>query len=76
MNSKKLKEVVKNVPLESLMLETDSPYLTPEPYRGKKNEPYNIIYVAKEIAALKEISVEKVLDVTSNTSISQFDLPI
>ena len=75
-NSKKLKEVVKNVPLESLMLETDSPYLTPEPYRGKKNEPYNIIYVAKEIAALKEISVEKVLDVTSNTSISQFDLPI
>ena len=73
-NSEKLKNVVKNIPLENLMLETDSPYLTPEPFRGKKNEPYNIYYVAKEIARLKEISLEEVLKETTVVAIRQFDL--
>ena len=73
-NSEKLKNVVKNIPLENLMLETDSPYLTPEPFRGKKNEPYNIFYVAKEIARLKEISLEEVLKETTVVAIRQFDL--
>ena len=73
-NSEKLKNVVKNIPLENLMLETDSPYLTPEPFRGKKNEPYNIYYVAKEIARLKEISLEEVLKETTIVAIRQFDL--
>lgn len=73
-NSEKLKNVVKNIPLENLMLETDSPYLTPEPFRGKKNEPYNIYYVAKEIARLKEISLEEVLKETTAVAIRQFDL--
>ena len=73
-NSEKLKNVVKNIPLENLMLETDSPYLTPEPFRGKKNEPYNIYYVAKEIARLKEIPLEEVLKETTVVAIRQFDL--
>ena len=75
-NSKKLKEVVENINIDNLLLETDSPYLTPEPHRGKKNEPYNIIYVAEEIARIKNISVSEVLKITTNNAISQFDLNI
>lgn len=73
-NNEKLKNVVKNVSLDNLMLETDSPYLTPEPFRGKRNEPYNIYFVAQEIAKLKEISLEKVLKETTVVAIQQFDL--
>lgn len=75
-NNSKLKEIIKSIDLENIMLETDSPYLTPEPNRGKRNEPYNVYYVAKCIAEIKEISVENVLDITSKTAIFQFDLPI
>ena len=75
-NSKKLKEVVENIDINNLLLETDSPYLTPEPYRGKKNEPYNIIYVAEEIAKIKNISLKEVLKITTENAISQFDLDI
>lgn len=73
-NSKKLQEVVENIDLEYLLLETDSPYLSPEPFRGKRNEPYNIIYVAEKIAKIKEVELEKVLSVTTSNAISQFDL--
>lgn len=75
-NNVKLKEVIKNISLEHIMLETDSPYLTPEPNRGKRNEPYNVIYVASVIAEIKGISLEEVLKITSQNAISQFDLPI
>lgn len=73
-NADKLKEVVKNIDLSHLLLETDSPYLTPEPYRGKKNEPYNIYYVAKKIAEIKGIPVEQVFLETSKNAACQFDL--
>jgi len=73
-NSNKLKDVIKNIPLNKILLETDSPYLTPEPFRGKRNEPYNIIYVAKKIAEIKNISVEEVLKITTENAIKQFDL--
>ena len=75
-NAKKLVEVVKEIPLEHLLLETDSPYLTPEPFRGKKNEPYNVSYVAEKIAEIKKIPVERVFEVTTLNAISEFDLPI
>lgn len=75
-NSEKLKNVVKTIDLEHLLLETDSPYLTPEPFRGKKNQPYNIIYVAKKIAELKEEDLEHVLSQTTENAIAQFDLKI
>jgi len=75
-NNKILKEVVENLPLESFVLETDSPYLSPEPYRGQKNEPYNVNLVAKKIAEIKEISEEDVVLITTKTAISQFDLPL
>ena len=73
-NSDKLKEVVKNIDLKHLLLETDSPYLSPEPYRGNKNEPFNVYYVAKKIAELKDLSIEKVIDETTKNAIEQFDL--
>ena len=72
----KLKEVIKEIDLKYLMLETDSPFLTPEPYRGKQNEPYNIIFVANKIAEIKEIPLEEVLKQTTLNAIEQFDLKI
>lgn len=73
-NAKRLQNIVENVDIHSFLLETDSPYLTPEPYRGSKNEPYNIIYVAKKISEIKGISLEDVLSITTSNAISQFDL--
>lgn len=75
-NNTKLKEVVKNIDLRNIMLETDSPFLTPEPYRGQKNEPYNVLYVAKVIADIKDTSLEEVLEITTSNAIDQFDLPM
>ncbi len=75
-NSSKLQDIVKELDLNDLVLETDSPYLTPEPYRGKRNEPFNVIYVAKKIAEIKNISVEEVLEITSQNAVAQFDLKV
>ena len=70
----KLKEVIKEIDLKYLLLETDSPFLTPEPYRGKQNEPYNIIYVANKIAEVKNISLDDVLKQTSLNAKDLFDI--
>ena len=70
----KLKDVIKEIDLKYLLLETDSPFLAPEPLRGTKNEPYNVIYVAKKIAEIKNISLEEVLDITTLNAKDQFDL--
>jgi len=75
-NSKILKEIVENIDLENLLLETDSPYLAPEPFRGKKNTPLNIPYIAGKIAEIKNIPLEMVLKTTTSTAIDQFDLKI
>ncbi len=64
-NARELKEVATAVPLERMLIETDSPYLAPAPHRGKTNEPGFVKHVAEEIARLKEISVEEVGKVTS-----------
>lgn len=63
-NAKKLKEVVEYAPIEQLVLETDCPYLSPEPYRGKRNSSLNLTYVAKEIANIKQMDYDKVLEIT------------
>ena len=75
-NEKKLKEIVTKLDLENFVLETDSPYLTPEPLRGKKNEPRNIKYIAEKIAELKNINTTEVLKITTNTAKNLFDLEI
>lgn len=72
-NSGRIKDVVKYIDISNLLLETDSPYLTPEPFRGKRNEPYNIIYVAQVIARIKGLSVSDVLEITKRNSYSLFD---
>lgn len=64
-NAVKTKEVAKEIPLDMLMLETDSPYLTPVPYRGKENRPAYVKYVADEIANLRGVSVDEVVSVTT-----------
>ena len=67
-NNKVTKETVKKLPLESIVIETDCPYLTPEPFRGKRNEPVYVKYVAEKIAEIKEISLEQVIEVTTNNA--------
>ena len=52
-------EIVKFIPMEKIMSETDAPYVTPEPFRGKRNEPLYVIYVAKQIAKIKELREEE-----------------
>jgi TatD DNase family protein len=72
----KLKEVVNKINIKDIVLETDSPYLTPEPNRGKKNDPTNVECVAEYIAKTKGISYEDVIKITSATAIELFDLDI
>lgn len=67
-------EIVKYVPLDRILLETDAPYLTPEPYRGKRNEPVYVVEVAKKVAELKEITVEEVAEQTTKNCQSLFKL--
>jgi len=67
-NAKKLRAIVKEVSLENLVLETDSPYLAPHPFRGKPNEPKYIPLIAEKIAEIKGISLEKVAKITSKTA--------
>ena len=67
-NNKVTKETVKKLPLERIVIETDCPYLTPEPFRGKRNEPVYVKYVDEKIAEIKEISLEQVIEVTTNNA--------
>lgn len=67
-NAVKMKDVAKEVPLDKLMLETDSPYLTPVPYRGKPNKPAYVRYVAEEIAKLRNIPVEEIIGATTENA--------
>jgi TatD DNase family protein len=73
-NSKVAKEVAKAIPLDRLLIETDCPYLTPEPYRGKRNEPKYVKYTAEAIAELRGISVEEVAKATSENAKTIFGI--
>lgn len=73
-NARKLKEVVAYAPLDSLLLETDSPYLAPVPLRGKRNDSRNLKYVAEQIAAIKAVSYEEVVEITKQNAKRLFRL--
>ncbi len=73
-NAKEVQKVAKQVPLERMLVETDSPYLTPVPYRGKPNQPGYTRYVAEFIAKLKGISFEQVAEQTSANFFSLFNI--
>ena len=71
-NAKKIKEVVQMAPMERILLETDSPYLAPVPYRGKRNSSLYLPYVVQEIAELKGISEEEVIETTEKNAVRLF----
>lgn len=73
-NAKKLKEVVKYAPLDYLLLETDCPYLAPEPHRGERNTSANLRFVAEKIAELKGVSWEKVAETTAGNARKLFGI--
>lgn len=74
-NAKELKDVARRVPLDRMLIETDSPYLAPMPFRGKTNEPAYVRYVAEEIARLRDISVQEVAAATSANFFRLFGIP-
>ncbi|PXX52602.1 TatD DNase family protein [Hungatella effluvii] len=73
-NAKKLKEVVEYMPMEQMVLETDCPYLSPVPNRGKRNSSLNLPYVVEEVARLKEISVDEVIEITNRNAKTMYRL--
>ena len=71
-NSKNADEIINMVPIERVLIETDSPYLAPEPVRGTRNNCTNVKYVAKKIAEVKNLSIEEVASVTYNNALEIF----
>ena len=67
-NARLVREVAEAVPLDKLLIETDCPYLTPEPYRGKRNEPVYVKYVAEKIAEVKKISYDELVKATNENT--------
>jgi TatD DNase family protein len=74
-NAQRLKDVVRYVPLDCLLIETDAPFLSPHPYRGGRNEPARVTLVAAEIAALKKLTPEEVGKVTAQNTRFLFGIP-
>ena len=73
-NNSNLKDAIKNVPVENLVLETDSPYLTPVPKRGKRNESAYLVYVAQTIAKIYDLSVNEIAEITSENARKLFKI--
>ncbi len=73
-NSKNANEIIKMVPLDKILIETDSPYLSPEPHRGKRNDSINVRYVAEKIAEVKQLSLEEIAKITFENASSVFGI--
>lgn len=71
-NAVALKEVAKNIQLDRMLIETDSPYLAPVPFRGKQNQPAYVRHVAEEIAQLRSMTVEKIAVATTDNFFNLF----
>lgn len=73
-NTKNAEEIIKNIPLDKILIETDSPYLSPEPNRGKRNDSRNVKYVANKIAQIKQVSIEKIANITYENAKKIFEI--
>ncbi|MDR2899370.1 MAG: TatD family hydrolase [Clostridiales bacterium] len=73
-NAKNIVEVVNEVPLESILIETDCPYLSPAPNRGKRNDSQNLKYICEKISEIKQVSVETVCEMTMQNGLKFFDI--
>lgn len=73
-NSRRLQEVVEDIPLEKIVLETDSPYMAPVPFRGTRNSALNIPYIAEKIAEIKGVPVQKVYDQTYENALKMYKM--
>jgi TatD DNase family protein len=73
-NAAGFREVVRKIPLESLLVETDAPFLTPEPFRGKRNEPGYVRYTAQKVAEIKKVPFEKVAAITTENALRVYRL--
>lgn len=73
-NARVVREVAEAVPIDKLLIETDCPYLTPEPYRGKRNEPMYVKYVAEKIAEIKKVSYEELVKTTNSNTKELFGI--
>ena len=73
-NSRKLQEVVEDIPLEKIVLETDSPYMAPVPFRGTRNSALNIPYIAEKITEIKGVPVQKVYDQTYANALKMYKM--
>jgi len=75
-NAEAFQEIVRRLPLDALLVETDAPYLTPVPFRGKRNEPSYVRYTAQKIAEIKNLSFEKVAEVTTQNALRVFGMEL
>lgn len=73
-NTKNANEIISMVPNEKILIETDSPYLSPEPLRGKRNDPRNVKITAGKVASVKEISIEEVAKITYENAMKIFEI--
>ncbi len=73
-NATQVRETVSLIPIDRLMIETDSPYMTPVPHRGKRNDPTYVRYVAETLAQLKQMSVEKLCEITTENALRFFGI--
>ena len=74
-NNRRTRQVVEDIPIEFLLVETDSPYLTPEPFRGRQNKPFYVEYTARKVAEIKEMSYEDVARITCENAKRFFRIP-
>jgi TatD DNase family protein len=73
-NAHRIREVVEYVPLERMMIETDCPYMTPEPFRGRRNEPKHVAYVAQMVAEIKKMDIGAVMEHTRGNALKFFGI--
>jgi TatD DNase family protein len=71
-NAQKIREIAKKIPIEKIFIETDSPFLAPVPFRGKRNEPAYVVEVLKMLAEIKEVSYDEIMNIVTTNSLNFF----